>query len=78
MSKLSPLQSRWLRYAAKEYKALQAHVDYVEQDMPARTRDALVARGLMTRETIVGMGGGFTYYQISDKGLALVEEESNR
>lgn len=65
-------QARWLRYAAHEYRALQAHEEYVPQEMPNRTRDALVRRGLIEKHTIVGMGGGMTYYTISPDGLALV------
>ena len=65
-------QARWLRYAAREHRALQAREPYVEQTMPVRTRDALIRRNLMARHTIEGMGGGFTYYRITDAGLALV------
>jgi hypothetical protein len=72
-STLSPTMRRWLRYAAKEHRALQAREDYVQQTMPVNTRDALIARALYARHTIEGMGGGFTYYRITDAGLAMVD-----
>jgi hypothetical protein len=70
---LSFPQSRWLRYAAMEHRALQAGREYVPQTMPTRTRDALIGRGLMARHVIEGLGGGFTYYRITDEGLAAVD-----
>lgn len=70
---MSPTMRAWLRYAAREHRALQAHQEYVPQDMPVATRDALIARGLYARHTIVGMAGGFTYYRITDAGLAAVD-----
>lgn len=73
-AELSPTMRAWLRYAAKEHRCLQAqdYDGYVPQNMPVRTRDALIARGLYAKHIIVGMGGGFTYYRITDAGLALV------
>lgn len=71
--KLSSTQARWLRYAALEHRSLQAGIEYVPQDMPRVTRDALIARSLMARHTIEGMGGGFTYFRITDEGLAVVD-----
>ena len=68
-------QAAWLRYAAKEHRALQAHQDWAPKEIPARTRDALIRRGLMARHTIEGMGGGFTYYRITEAGLAHIEAE---
>ena len=78
MSKnLSPKMTRWLRYADSEHRALQAHREYVPQEMPKTTRDALVSRGLMTKTTLEGMGGGYTFYRISPEGQAHVALKEN-
>jgi hypothetical protein len=76
MTKLPHKQAAWLRYAAKEHRALQAREEFAPKEIPARTRDALIRRGLLARHTIEGMGGGFTYYRITDEGLAHIDAEA--
>lgn len=77
MALLSSTQARWLRYAAREHRCLQAREEYIPQTMPTRTQDALIARGLYAKHTIEGMGGGFTYYRITDSGLAWVDANTS-
>jgi hypothetical protein len=81
--KLTAKQGQWLRAAAREHNALQSGDPmgevYAEQvtRMPLATRDALVRRGMYARHDIHGMGGGFTYYRITERGLAWVADNAN-